>query len=84
MAKSFSTLKEKMSPEACERAGQKAGKLIEEDEVRVGRKLTQEKLADYVMTDKESEKPDPEFAPQMEAAERVMNEDHNALRKLAE
>src|SRR4051812_48034091 len=48
MAKSFKTLREKMSPEAQERARQKAEELIEElplNELRAARKLTQEKLA---------------------------------------
>ena len=73
-----------MSPETRERAGQKAKKLIKKDELRAGRKLAQEKLADYAITDKESEEPDPEFAQQVEAAERVMTEDRDALRKLSE
>jgi transcriptional regulator with XRE-family HTH domain len=48
MAKSFKTLKEKMPPEARARAEKKAEKLIEEmplNELRVARKMTQEKLA---------------------------------------
>jgi transcriptional regulator with XRE-family HTH domain len=49
MAKSFKTLKEKMSPEAQERARRKAERLMEEmplNELRAARKLTQEKLAE--------------------------------------
>jgi transcriptional regulator with XRE-family HTH domain len=49
MAKSFKTLREKMSPESRERARVKAEKLIEEmplNELRTARKLTQEKLAE--------------------------------------
>ena len=49
MAKSFKTLREKMSPEARERSRRKAEKLIEEmplNELRAARKLTQEKLAE--------------------------------------
>lgn len=49
MAKSFKTLREKMSPEARERARSKAERLIEEmplNELRAARKLTQEKLAE--------------------------------------
>jgi len=49
MAKSFKTLKEKMSPEARERSRRKAEKLIDEmplNELRAARKLTQEKLAE--------------------------------------
>lgn len=49
MAKSFKTLREKMSPEARERARRKAEKLMEEmplSELRAARKLTQEKLAE--------------------------------------
>ena len=48
MAKSFKMLREKMSPEARERARAKAEELIEEmplNELRAARKLTQEKLA---------------------------------------
>jgi transcriptional regulator with XRE-family HTH domain len=48
MAKSFKTLREKMSPEARERARSKAEELIKEmplNELRAARKLTQEKLA---------------------------------------
>lgn len=48
MAKSFKTLRERMSPESRERAHSKAEKLIEEmplNELRAARKLTQEKLA---------------------------------------
>ena len=49
MAKSFKTLREKMSPEARARAGEKAERLIEEmplNELRAARKMTQEKLAE--------------------------------------
>ena len=49
MAKSFKTLREKMSPESRERSRRKADKLIEEmplNELRAARKLTQEKLAE--------------------------------------
>lgn len=49
MAKSFKTLREKMTPAARERARRKADKLIEEmplHELRAARKLTQEKLAE--------------------------------------
>jgi transcriptional regulator with XRE-family HTH domain len=49
MAKSFKTLKEKMSPEARARVREKAEKLIEEmplNELRAARKLTQERLAE--------------------------------------
>ena len=49
MAKSFKTLREKMSPEARERSRRKAEKLIEEmplNELRAARKMTQEKLAE--------------------------------------
>ena len=49
MAKSFKTLREKMSPESQERVHRKAEKLIEEmplNELRAARKLTQEKLAE--------------------------------------
>jgi transcriptional regulator with XRE-family HTH domain len=49
MAKSFKTLREKMSPEARERASEKAERLIEEmplNELRAARKMTQEKLAE--------------------------------------
>src|SRR5215216_4506005 len=49
MAKSFKTLKEKMSPQACARVEQKAETLIAEmplNELRAARKMTQEKLAE--------------------------------------
>jgi len=49
MAKSFKTLKEKMSPEARARSEEKAEKFIAEmplNELRAARKLTQEKLAE--------------------------------------
>ena len=49
MAKSFKTLREKMSPEARARASEKAERLIEEmplNELRAARKMTQEKLAE--------------------------------------
>ena len=49
MAKSFKTLKEKMSPQARARAEQKAETLIAEmplNELRAARKMTQEKLAE--------------------------------------
>ncbi|HYY55927.1 MAG TPA: XRE family transcriptional regulator [Pyrinomonadaceae bacterium] len=49
MAKSFRTLRAKMSPEPRERSRRKAEKLIEEmplNELRAARKLTQEKLAE--------------------------------------
>jgi transcriptional regulator with XRE-family HTH domain len=48
MAKSFKTLREKMSQEARSRASEKAERLIEEmplNELRAARKMTQEKLA---------------------------------------
>src|SRR2546421_12941522 len=49
MAKSFKTLKERMSPQARARAAQKAETLIAEmplNELRAARKMTQEKLAE--------------------------------------
>lgn len=49
MAKSFKTLREKMSPEARKRSSEKAERLIREmplNELRAARKLTQEKLAE--------------------------------------
>lgn len=49
MAKSFRTLREKVSPEARKRSSEKAERLIEEmplNELRAARKLTQEKPAE--------------------------------------
>src|SRR5215212_10731255 len=49
MAKSFKTLREKMSPESRERAHSKAEELMKEmplNELRAARKMTQERLAE--------------------------------------
>ena len=75
MAKPFKKLKQKMSPEALARAEKRAQRMLDEmplSELRTARLLTQESIAKS------------EFAKQVEIAERVMHEDRDALRKLAE